>query len=182
MPYLTYIIDHYHTLPSTLVFLHAHRDGFSRAWHTDAPMHDSVHAMKAFQLPFVQNNGYVNLRCNPNPGCEKQVDANQHITEEIWKSFFANASTPAINRPPGSRSSQSSESAASTELAGKNVPQIRSACCAQFAASRDRVLHRPREDYIWFREWLLKTEMDDDQSGRVFEYLWHIIFGMDPVQ
>ena len=182
MPYLRYIIDHYHTLPSILVFLHAHRDGFSRAWHTDAPMHDNVNAMKALQIPFVHSSGYVNLRCNQNPGCAKQVDANTHITDEVWKGFFANASTSVTNQGPRSPSSQLSGSETSTPSAGRKVPQILSACCAQFAVSRDRVLGRPVEDYVWFREWLLETEMDDDQSGRVFEYLWHIIFGMDPVQ
>jgi hypothetical protein len=27
----------------------------------------------------------------------------------------------------------------------------------------------------------MTTELDDETSGRVFEYLWHIIFGQDPV-
>jgi len=182
MPYLRYIIDHYHALPSTLVFLHAHRDGFSRAWHTDAPMHDSVLAMKALQLPFVQSSGYVNLRCNLTPGCEIQVDANTLVTDEVWESFFANASFSTISRPSRSQGSQPDETETSTALAGKKVPQLGSACCAQFAVSRDRVRGRPLEDYIWFRKWLLETEMQDEHSGRVFEYLWHIIFGMDPVQ
>ncbi|KAL8877163.1 MAG: hypothetical protein Q9198_004773 [Flavoplaca austrocitrina] len=37
MAYLTYIIDHYTSLPSTLAFIHPHRRGFRDAWHTDTP-------------------------------------------------------------------------------------------------------------------------------------------------
>lgn len=45
MAYLTYIIDHYHTLPSTLAFMHSDRDGFFSAWHTDTPHRDNVDAL-----------------------------------------------------------------------------------------------------------------------------------------
>jgi hypothetical protein len=34
MPYLTYIIDNYHNLPSTMAFIHSHRGGYPEAWHT----------------------------------------------------------------------------------------------------------------------------------------------------
>lgn len=35
----------------------------------------------------------------------------------------------------------------------------------------------PRERYVAFREWLLKTALDDRLSGRVWEYLWQYVFG-----
>jgi len=30
-------------------------------------------------------------------------------------------------------------------------------------------------------KWLLDTPLNDFTSGRVFEYLWHVIFGREPV-
>ena len=55
------------------------------------------------------------------------------------------------------------------------------ACCAQFAVSKEQVLKRPVEDYIRFRDWIVHTEKNDAKSGRVMEYLWHVIFGKDSV-
>jgi hypothetical protein len=55
MAYLTYLIDDYDALPSSMVFLHSHRDGFTVAWHVNAPLHDNVAAMRALQLDFVQH-------------------------------------------------------------------------------------------------------------------------------
>lgn len=62
------------------------------------------------------------------------------------------------------------------------VPEeVGAACCAQFAVSRERVLQRPKSDYEGFREWVVETEKNDAKSGRVMEFLWHVIFGMDAV-
>lgn len=55
------------------------------------------------------------------------------------------------------------------------------ACCAQFAVSREQVLKRPIGDYIKFRDWVVHTKKSDASSGRVMEYLWHVIFGKDSV-
>ena len=49
MAYLTYIIDHYEALPGIMLFVHAHRDGF-KAWHTTAPLYDSVLAIQSLRL------------------------------------------------------------------------------------------------------------------------------------
>ena len=58
---------------------------------------------------------------------------------------------------------------------------IASACCAQFAVSREQVRKRPIEDYIVLRDWLLRTEKNDAKSGRVFEFIWGYVFGKDAV-
>lgn len=55
------------------------------------------------------------------------------------------------------------------------------ACCAQFAVSRNRVLERPLSDYEALRQWVVDTPLSDARSGRVLEFLWHVIFGMDAV-
>jgi hypothetical protein len=165
MAYLTYIIDHYASLPSTLAFLHSHASGFLCAWHTDTPLHSNIDSMNSLQMPFVQQNGYVNLRCNWNPGCLPAHRYNKHITPEVWHDIFGNASL--------SQFSHTDE--------GFVPEQVGTACCAQFAVSRERVLERPRSDYEGFRRWIVETGKSDAQSGRVMEFLWHVIFGMDAV-
>lgn len=175
MAYLTYVIDHYDTLPSTIVFLHAHRDGFLLAWHNDAPLHDNVNAMRMLRTDFVEDNGYVNLRCNWNPGCKEAHRFNIHVTEQVWWDVFEGTSTPPLN------ASSPYEQESPMHKYMRKPEQIGAACCAQFAVSRSQVLKRPREDYVKFRQWVIDTELNDAMSGRVMEFLWHVIFGMEAV-
>ncbi|KAL8775837.1 MAG: hypothetical protein Q9194_003589 [Teloschistes cf. exilis] len=163
MAYLTYIIDHYTSLPSTLAFIHPHESGFTTAWHTDTPLHSNTDALRSLRLPFVQQNGYANLRCNWNPGCEYKHRKNAHVNAEVWKAVFKGASKSLFS---------------GVEEAPEEVG---AACCAQFAVSRDRVLERPKSDYEAFRQWVVDTDKSDAQSGRVLEFLWHVIFGMEAV-
>lgn len=46
-------------------------------------------------------------------------------------------------------------------------------CGAQFGVTRERILKRPRDDFIWYRQWLWETKLPDYLSGRIFEYSWH---------
>ena len=179
MAYLTYIIDHYYTLPSTIAFLHSHRSGFRQAWHTDAPFHDNVFAIKNLRVDTVQRYGYVNLRCKRNPGCVRVQSKNGHITERVWEQVFRGTSTwPDKNSSHPLRNSQTW----AVEVKDTKMPShISVACCSQFAVSRMQVLKRPLKDYVNFRQWVIDTELDDAHSGRVMEYLWHIIFSMDAV-
>ena len=155
MAYLTYIIDFYHSLPSIIVFLHPHESGFLSAWHTDTPLHSNVDALNALQLSYVQKNGYVNLRCNHNPGCLEKHWQNKHITNDSWVEFFGHKS--------------------------EKPKHIAAPCCAQFAVSRNKVLERTLEEYKRYCEWLLRTEETNRVAGQIFEYSWHMIFGKNPV-
>jgi len=166
MAYLTYIIDHYASLPSTLAFLHSHASGFLCAWHTDTPLHSNIDSLDSLQIPFAQQNGYVNLRCNWNPGCLAEHRYNKHITPEVWHAIFDNASISQFSH---------------RDDKGFVPEQVGTACCAQFAVSRERVLERPRSDYEGFMRWVVETGKSDAQSGRVMEFLWHVIFGMDAI-
>jgi hypothetical protein len=166
MAYLTYLIDHYGSLPSTVAFLHSHRDGWPGGWHTDAAGYDNVISLQTLQISHVQEAGYANLRCLHNPGCPDEVQPFrdprdperpvEHAMPETWSFLFGNASAVP--------------------------PVIGAACCSQFAVSRTQILSRPLRDYIRIRDWLLQTPLSDYVSGRILEYLWHIIFGRDPVQ
>ncbi|KAL8934068.1 MAG: hypothetical protein Q9216_006087 [Gyalolechia sp. 2 TL-2023] len=160
MAYLTYIIDNYDSLPSTIAFLHPHNSGFLSAWHTGTPLHSNAEALNFLNASTVQKNGYVNLRCNSNPGCIEEHLKNKFVTADVWREIFQGTTT-----------------------ANQEVPsRVGAACCAQFAVSRNRVLERPLSDYEKLRQWIIETDKTDRISGRIFEYLWHIIFGMQPVQ
>ena len=145
MAYLSYIIDNYENLPSTLAFLHSHRNGFFAGWHTDTPLFDNVDALRKLQLDFVQKMGYVNLRCNWNPGCLEAHTDNAHVTASVWREVFDGTSSSTDPYPV----------------------KIGAACCAQFAVSKDQVKKRPLRDYRRFRDWLVDTELIDAKSGRV---------------
>jgi hypothetical protein len=185
MAYLTYIVDNYElSLPSTVSFIHSHRDGFIRAWHTDTPMHDNVDAMRALVLPYVQQNGYVNLRCHWNPGCGGEVPGT-HVTPGIWEELFNNTSTPPVEDDGEWKISWPLSTSPSSAARGEEtvylLGQTSAACCAQFAVSREQILRRPLDDYIKFRDWIIQTGLNDARSGRVMEYIWHVIFGKESV-
>jgi hypothetical protein len=73
MPYLTYLVEHYHNLPATIVFLHAHRSGYPVAWHNEGEDHDAVRMVRSLNTDFIQRSGYANLRCVHIPGCPDEV-------------------------------------------------------------------------------------------------------------
>ena len=126
--------------------------------------------MRALQLDFVQQNGYINLRCNLNPGCKAIY---HHVTRDVFTEIFQDTSTPPLN---------GTDLAVGSDKRAIQIPEtVAAACCAQFAVSRKQVLQRPREDYVKIRQWIIDTPLDDAHSGRVMEYLWHIIFGKEPV-
>lgn len=162
--YLTYIIQNYDSLPSTVAFVHSHEAGFPKAWHTDAKGHSNVESLNSLNVKFVQRNGYANLRCLHNPGCPDEIQPfrepmdESRTTETVfaaaWREIFVNDDVPEV---------------------------VGVACCAQFAVSRQQILKRTKVEYLRMHRWLMNTELDDEISGRVFEYLWHIIFGQESV-
>ncbi|OCK95280.1 uncharacterized protein K441DRAFT_556392 [Cenococcum geophilum 1.58] len=171
MAYLTYIIDNYHALPRTMAFIHSHRDGYPRAWHVDYPNYSNVGSLLALRTDFIQRQGYANLRCIHEPGCRNPAKPFRspedvepdHIYElslpEAWGKFFEGVEEMA------------------------EVPQeFATACCAQFAVSREQVLKNDLQQYVRLRDWLIETTLSDDMSGRVLEYLWHVIFGRPAVE
>ncbi|KAL1303240.1 hypothetical protein AAFC00_006655 [Neodothiora populina] len=161
--YLTFIIDNYHRLPQTVVFLHGH---FS-SWHNEQ---NTAKALQLLNIDLVQENGYVNLRCHHDPGCPAEI---QPFRNQKFRD----------TRGGKKRTTEMEYATAWRELLNStDVPErVGVACCAQFAVSRTAVLSRPREHYIWFHKWLMKTKLADEVSGRIFEYMWHVIFGKDPV-
>ncbi|KAE8151663.1 hypothetical protein BDV25DRAFT_89756 [Aspergillus avenaceus] len=164
LAYLHYIIEHYHDLPSLVVFLHSHKDGWPAAWHTDNMDYSNVVAIRNLQTEFVLRNGYANLRCQETPGCPEELrplrnpprpgQTTEAVYAQAWQELFNNTDVPEVIGVP---------------------------CCSQFAVSRDQILQRPFEDYMRYYNWVLMNDLPDDITSRVMEYSWHIIFGQDPV-
>ncbi|KAJ9637928.1 hypothetical protein H2204_004518 [Knufia peltigerae] len=180
MAYLTYIIDHYHRhIPSIVVFLHSHRNGFWKAWHVDDPLHNNANTLRHLQLDHVRRQGYVNLRCNWNPGCTEVWEPNPHLTNRTWDEIFANTTTPFFESSPGKPAASSQMTADHGDVFSRRVW---TSCCAQFAVSREQIYLRPLQDYVNIRQWLLETDLEDFLSGRIMEYLWHVIFGQEAIQ
>ncbi|KAI8939199.1 hypothetical protein NX059_005029 [Plenodomus lindquistii] len=160
MVYLTYIIDHYDSLPDTTIFMHAHR----HAWHNNMLLGlDAAAMIKRLNHERVARMGYMNVRCHHDPGCPDWIHMDRpggdfdffHKPEEIyWRREIWEEIHPGAPIPPS----------------------ISGICCAQFAVSRQRIREVPIERFIHYRKWLLTTGMDDQFSGRIFEYIWHYIF------
>ncbi|CAG8247630.1 unnamed protein product [Penicillium olsonii] len=156
--YLKYILDNYDKLPEYMVFLHAHQ----YSSHVEFWEQDNVLTVQRLQLDYLRKAGYVNLRCDWSPGCPDEVQPFRQMAGRTTELAFAGAWMRIFNNT--------------------DVPEmVATPCCAQFAVTREQVLKRPRSDYENYHHWLMTTELDDETSGRVFEYLWHIIFGQDPV-
>jgi len=157
MAYLTYIIEHYDKLSDVTVFMHAHQI----AWHNnDRQGSDAVRMLQDLRPEYILHRGFHNLRCPVMPGCGDmdyngtQTDGQKRSFISAWKEMFRHVPVP---------------------------DQVGTPCCAQFAVSRWTIRNHPRQYYEKLQHWLLQTEQPDELSGRVFEYLWHIMFGMDAV-
>lgn len=162
MVYLTYIIDHYDNLPDISMFMHSHR----WAWHNnDILDNDSAQIIRYLSPERVIRSGYMNLRCHWDPGCPSwlhpgAVDRNMEKQEETliaesWSEIFPLDPIPGVLSQP---------------------------CCAQFALSKERILAIPLARFVYYRDWLLRTPLDDYLSGRIWEYVWQFVFTGNSVE
>jgi hypothetical protein len=114
--------------------------------------------LRHFQLPYLEKEGYVNIRCAWALGCPNEI---KPLEEEGEHRAAVHA---------GGSYKENFE-LLFPEL---KVPEkVGVSCCAQFAATKEKIKERKKEDYVRYREWLLKTELDDNISGRILEYSWH---------
>ena len=156
MVYLTYIIDHYDDLPDVSIFMHSHQ----YAWHeNDLLGYNAAEMVKRLSSERVQREGYMNLRCHWTPGCpdwmhpgtveEDPYKQEETVMAEAWAELFPDRPIPEVLAQP---------------------------CCAQFALSSQRIRAITRDRYLFYREWLIRTKLDDKISGRVWEYIWQVVF------
>ncbi|KAH6625440.1 hypothetical protein C7974DRAFT_201313 [Boeremia exigua] len=162
MVYLTYIIDHYDKLPDNILFLHPTRF----QWHNDDPDYDGLPMLRRLQLPLLEAQGYLNLRCAWQLGCPAEI---KPLAEEGEHRAAIHAGGDY-------------KAAFEVLFPERPVPrEVGVSCCAQFGATREKIRARPLADYVRFRAWLLDTPLADSISGRIFEYSWHMVFGKEPV-
>jgi hypothetical protein len=156
MIYLSWIIDNYDNLPDVSIFMHAHR----WTWHNNDILNlDSSEMLKRLSPWRVWREGYMNLRCSWMPGCpdwmhpgETEEDANrpeQTLLAQSWSELFPLDPIPNVLAQP---------------------------CCAQFALSSERIRTIPQARYKFYRDWLLRTQLPDHLSGRIWEYVWQFVF------
>lgn len=173
LAYLQYIVEHYYDLPSTIVFVHSHKDGWPDAWHTDTFSYSNVDSIRSLQLDHVQKTGYANLRCQNTPGCPDAI--------RPFRSGPAPSSDP-MQRGAAANAEKFYAQAWRELFNNTQVPEVVAApCCSQFAVSRKQVMQRPKADYDRFYRWVLNTALSDDVVAGIMEYTWHIIFGRDAV-
>lgn len=164
-PYLTYIIENYANLPDIAVFLHAHR----KSWHNDGPMWDSVSMLRGLHLSVVEERGFVNLRCMGSPGCPNEIQLNRFPVNE---NLTAEIAFPYVYGEYFNMT---------VEEVRQQVPIVATPCCAQFAVSRAQILQRPKSDYERLLKLIEDSDIESHVLGTVLEYMWHILFGKDPV-
>lgn len=154
--YLTYIIENYASLPNVSIFMHAHR------WthHNDDLLdNDAVEMISRLSDNHVLRRGYVNLRCEWDPGCPEWLHPihsqaslakqEEEVLSRCWGELFPTDPVPPFLSQP---------------------------CCAQFALSKERILSIPMSRYMFYRDWILTTPLSDYISGRIWEYLWQYMF------
>lgn len=148
-------------------------------WHNDNPLYgksiqphtytqsllitcnpDSVISIKDLQLNYVQQAGYVNLRCAWAIGCPAELEPARYYHERP-----NDVGHPTAMEFPDQFMKL---------FPGEPLPNVVGIpCCSQFAVSKEAVHLRSKKDYIRMRKWLLESPLDAATSGRIFEYAWH---------
>ena len=163
--YLSYIINFYDHLPDYSLFIHA----YPEQWHNDLFGPWTHNTLRNIRYESIDAHGYVNLRCQLDPGCPtavsplnpSQADIDAHDIRATFAQAYQEIFDVPIEKVPAA---------------------VGNVCCGQFAVSRDRIRARPKEDYQRVLDWAATTELTDDFGvGWVMEKLWHIIFGMESV-
>ena len=160
MIYLRYILDHYDELNDITFFMHAHQ----KAWHNNL-LHreDSAVTVNMLNRSYVIEKGYVNTRCDAQPGCPKWIKFNPtweesqlHDTRfaDLYNTDLWNRLFPNVTRMP---------------------TYLSQPCCSQFAVSRERIRSVPKETYQRLVDWI-GTDTNDGFTGRVMEYTWQYLF------
>ncbi|KAJ5084457.1 hypothetical protein NUU61_009036 [Penicillium alfredii] len=165
--YLSYVVDYYEQLPAYSIFIHANED----QWHNDLFGPSTKAVLKSLRLEAVDAKGYVNLRCEFEPGCPTSIHPHNPTPHDIetkdTRAYVSQIYMDLFAVPL------------------QQVPDhLGAICCAQFAVSRDRIRQRPKSDYQRMLNWVDGPSaeiVDSFGVGWVFESLWHVVFGMDSI-
>ena len=165
MRYLSFLIDRYDSLPDIIAFRHGHEN----SWHQTF---DSAAEVNNLNLTTIRLRRYQNFQCGDS--CSQHIYLAETQRNEKRKKLLSTRSDPPVDAAIYEHWNS---------WFGVPMPEdVAAACCAQFVVTKAAVYRWPREKYIEWRQWLLVTSLNDHHSGMVFERLWHVIFGMPPVQ
>ena len=160
--YLTHLVEHYDDLADINIFMH--KDRFTH--HNEGLLDfDSVKMINRLRDAYVIQNGYTNLQCSWGKSCPAWLNSTdtwpniekqeQVYLARVWQELFPGERIPTMLAAP---------------------------CCAQYAVSKERIRAIPQAEFVFFRDWLLKTPLTDYVSGRLWEYLWHYLFTGEQVR
>lgn len=121
--------------------------------------------LRHFQIPYLEQEGYVNMRCAWSLGCPNEIKPLEEEGEHRAQVHAGGDYKQAFQ----------------VLFPGTEVPQhVGVSCCAQFAATKEKIRERKKSDYERYRRWLLETDLEDSISGRIMEYSWHsTLFPLD---
>lgn len=169
MVYLTYLIDHYDSLPDFMVFMHAGRT----SWHNNILLHLRSSALiQRLRRTHARDAGFVNPRCDASSTCteiqyavhgqypasaftRKRIHYSQQLEVEyaefdrLWDEIFPGQPVPLA--------------------IGTNVG-------AQFALTRDIAWRVSLAELQRLRKWIVDTDLTSKSAGAVFESIWHMLF------
>jgi hypothetical protein len=131
---------------------------------------DAKNNLQNLRLEHVDEEGYVNLRCHWFQGCPSAVNLTM---------------APYLNPLHANPTADFDHLYTSTLrhlFSTLPIPKaVAATCCSQFAVTASAIRRHKKDVYINIRKWLMETEMHDYYSGRVLEYMWHILFGKEAV-
>lgn len=174
MAYLTHIIDNYDNLADVTLFHHDHY----ASWHQTLP---SPVELNLLHPSYVIREGYVSTRCSTSSThtCS-DLETIKLSSTIISLKRLSRSETRAARIPSMLVHFLGKEEA--KRIMGDGMGRILKApCCAMFAVSREAVHRRDIEIWRGLREWLIETSLDSWAAGRIFEWTWHVWFGMDGV-
>ncbi|QSZ30052.1 hypothetical protein DSL72_004570 [Monilinia vaccinii-corymbosi] len=119
-----------------------------------------VSALNSLDLREVQRRKFLNLRVTWGNGCSTVLNT-----------------TAGEKSPAGIPEQRSMQDAFRANFDIYDIPEsLASPCCSQIVVVREVIQGVPRTQYTRHIEWILKTNLKDDISGRVWEHMWHYLF------
>ncbi|KAI9722554.1 MAG: hypothetical protein M1828_004549 [Chrysothrix sp. TS-e1954] len=160
--YLTYLIENYHALPKTMVFVPGER----YQPHPIAGNQDTAHLLSTLNPTHIHTQGYTSLHCTFGHGCPallhprhdpsfKSGEDYDLVSQEAAHAAFYRVFLPERVIP---------------QVAGAN--QGGGGGGGQFAVSREAARKRAREEYVAMRQWAWEAGLSEKVVGRVFGGLW----------
>lgn len=150
--YLKYIIDHYDNLSNYTFFIHDEE----YAWHHSGSLIDKYKEAVASKKKYYN----INDKCsNSMKSVLRECQEKRWLHDFLdWYQQFLDTYIP-FNQLDFTKSNRNS---------------------AQFLVHKDTIRKIPKQLYIDLYEWIITTNLPNNQSGRYLEWTWHILWETYP--